>query len=88
MAEAAQYGRHQVNVGHPPSDGSPLGQQSQHDALADRLSEGVQGRFDCNPGLPSANAKTQRVTQQPPARHKGSPTHSVSADEPRDEPLY
>ena len=88
MAEAAQYGRLLVNVGHPPSDGSRLGRQSQHDALADRLSEGVQGRVDCNPGLPLANAKTQRAPQQPPAPHKGSPTRSVSADEPREELIY
>ena len=88
MAGETQYELPPVNARRLPSGGSRLGQESQHDALADRLSEGVQGRVDCNPGLPSANAKTQHVPQQPPVPHKGSPTRSVSADETREELIY
>ena len=82
MVEGAQYGRLPVNARRPPSDSIRIAQKSQHDALTDRLSEGVQGRVDCNPDLPSANAKTQRVPPQPRVPHKGRPTRRVSVDEP------
>ena len=62
--EGTQYGLLLANVRHLPSDGSLLGEQSQHNALENRLSGGVQGRVGCNLGLPPANAKTQRAPQQ------------------------